>query len=283
MSAVRQPSCRDLGRLLGPYLDGELEAQSLVDIESHVVRCPECHEQVELLRAMRASLRRAVRSTTPDGLRRRIATAMEAERARGEARQQEEIARTGGKLTSWRTMVPLATAAAFALAWGVVSHGDGSPRSEVRAGFGGDDLLAELVSLHSQPLPPEHTDPKAVGGYSKYVGVPVHPASFERGGAKLVGGRILPLHQQRAAVLQYVLVHNGGEPQRVSVMVYDPQRIQIGQANLATHAVGSAEVRVGRQKGYAVAVTEHDGVGCAVASDGDQDESAQLVALGCGE
>jgi anti-sigma factor RsiW len=140
-------------------------------------------------------------------------------------------------------------------------------------------MLADLVYAHSQqPLPLDAKDEHAVRDLGQYVGVPVHPAPFERAGAHLVGGRVVPLRTQgRAAMLQY-LVGSGGDERRVSVIVYDPQKIQIG-TSLEPYPVGTAEVRVGREKGYSVAAAQHDGVGYLVASDLDTDKSAQLAAV----
>jgi anti-sigma factor RsiW len=273
--------CRDRSRMLGSYLDGELDAGKLIEIDEHVASCDTCREETQLLSAMRGSLKRVVRTATPNGLRDRIGNAMAAEVAREEARTEADA---GGfdptvpvaSLGSWRTMVPLATAAALALVWGAATRTTQHATSEVVAGFG-DDLLAELVEEHRWPLPPETTDPKTVRGFERYVGVPVRPASFERGGAHLVGGRVLPLHSQRAAMLQYE-VGTGDNVRRVSVLVYDAQKIQVG-TNLAPREIGTAEVRVGREKAYSVAATERAGVGYLVTSDLDQDKNAQLAAM----
>jgi hypothetical protein len=78
-------------------------------------------------------------------------------------------------------------------------------------------------------------------------------------------------------MLQYV-VGSGDGARRVSVYVYDAQKIQVGTANLAPRAIGTAEVRVGREKGYSVAATQHAGVGYLLATDLDPDRSAQLAA-----
>jgi anti-sigma factor RsiW len=280
--------------MLGSYLDGELEATKLIEIDEHVSACDTCREEVQLYRAMRGSLKRVVRTAAPSGLRERLGTAMMAERVREDARTDATLAArdaeaeaTGAQaplvsLSSWRTMVPLATAAALALVWGWAAHPTPGLSTESRAGFG-DDLLAEIVAEHSSPLPLEAKDPDAVRGLERYVGVPVRAASFEGGGinARLVGARVVPLHAgtvQRATMLQYV-VNTGTDTRRVSVFVYDAQKIQIGMANLASREVGTAEVRVGREKGYSVAATQRAGVGYVVAGDLDPDRSAQLAAM----
>jgi anti-sigma factor RsiW len=292
-TALLQQTCRDYVRLLGSFLDGELDPPGMLEVESHVSRCTGCREHVELLRATRASMQRTVRRNAPDALRNRIAVAMNAETARSEARetqldaaaeqdrQDRDDKRTGSRFLGWRTMVPLASAAALALFWGAATRGPANANHlanspEQTAGIG-DDLLAELVAEHSQPLPPEATDAKSVRGLEKYVGVPLHPGSFEKGGARLVGGRVIPMRQMRAAMLQYVVM-NGDEPRRVSVIVYDPSKIQVNSSDLSPRAVGTARVQVGRSKGYSVALMQRGGVGYALATDMDADRSAQFVA-----
>jgi len=269
--------------MLGSYLDGEIGAAKLLEIDEHVGACETCREEVQLLRAMRGSLKRVVRSASPGVLRDRIGNAMAAERARGEALAERQNAATFAvgapvvALASWRTMVPLATAAAIALIWGAATRGTQS--STKQAGMlPGDDLLAELVAEHSQPLPPEVSNPQGVRGLERWVGVPVSPGSFERAGARLVGGRVVPLLSQRAAMLQYV-VGSGDDARRLSVLVYDAQKIEVGMANLAPRAIGTAEVRVGREKGYSVAATQRAGVGYLLASDLDPEKSAQFAAM----
>jgi anti-sigma factor RsiW len=269
--------------MLGPYLDGELEPARLIEIGEHVGSCEACREETQLLRAMRASLKRVVRtSNVPAGLRERIGNAMSAERVREDALTVGASAAAFGAAPSstparpLRTVVPLATAAALALVWGAVTRSSQPASTELRAALG-DELLSELVREHSEPLPPDAIG-DAVRGLGRYVGVPVQPASLERGGARLLGGRVLPLPSQRAAMLHFAVGSGDGAP-RVSVIVYDAQKIQIDSANLAPRSVGTAEVRVGREKGYSVVVAQRAGVGYLVASDLDPDTSAKFAAM----
>lgn len=272
--------CRARAPMLGSYLDGELEAASLVEMDQHVGVCDACREAVLLLRAMRGSLKQVIRGAAPEGLRSRIENAMLAERARTSPVGVEGPfpgAPLGG-FASWRTVVPVATAAALALVWGAATRAaPAGPAREVKAGFA-DDLLQELVAEHSQPLPPEATNAEAVRGLGRWVGVPVRPASFERAGAHLVGGRVMSFRPERAAMMQFV-VGVGDAARRVSVYVYDAQKMPESPANLAPRSVGTAEVRVGREKGYSVAATQREGVGYLLASDLDPDQTAQFAAM----
>jgi anti-sigma factor RsiW len=265
-------ACRDHARMLGSYLDGELGAAKLIEIDEHIGGCETCREEVQLLRAMRGSLKRVVRSASPASLRDRIGNAMTAERARSEV--EVPVAAMGG-LPTWRTLVPLATAAAIAIAWGGGARGTAQQATIAPA-----DLLAEFVDEHTHPLPPDALSAREVRGLEKYVGFPVSPGNFERAGAHLVGGRVLSLMPaQRGAMIQYV-VGSGDHERRLSVFVYDAQKIpEVGMANLAPRAVGTAEVRVGREKGYSVAAAQRAGVGYLIASDLGPDESARLAAM----
>lgn len=268
--------CRTFARMIGAYLDVQLDAASLAMADAHLAECETCRERVELGRAMRGTLRNVTRAPAPEGLRTRMAQAMLAEKARADVRAEE--AEKSRFLASWRTMVPLAGAAAVGLAVYGASRGPllnhAAPSATMRASMGAD-LLEELVAEHARPLPPEQTDPAKVRALGQYVGVPVQPARFQAQGARLVGGRVLPVHTERAAMLQYE-IGLGGDTRRVSVFVFDPRRIKVNDDSM--RAVGN-DVRVTHAQGYSVAVMQRGGVGYAVASDLEEERSAQLAAL----
>lgn len=263
-------TCKNFCHLLGAYADGELEPSAVCAIEEHVTSCEGCRERVQLDRAIRGSLKRTVRASAPEGLRARAEAAMMAAKAaelsKKEASKKDararELANAGA---SWRTIVPLASAAALAMVWGAATRGPlnqgkqlashGAPDS-MRAGFG-DELLEEFVAEHARTLPVTRPDPGEVRGFEQYVGVPVRARGFERAGARLVGGRLVPVHQERAAMLQYE-IGNGAEVRRVSVLIYDPRRIQVN------------DERISPRDGY-VAVTQRGGVGYACASASNKD------------
>jgi hypothetical protein len=185
-------------------------------------------------------------------------------------------------LRHWRTTLPLASAAAIALAWGFagkqpMTAANGNPR--LGAGFSNDDLVNQFVDVHRRPLRPETPDPKEVRAFEREVGVPVHVPQLEKN-AHFVGGRLLPVQGgERAAMLQYEIAQANGGVQRVSVFIYDPRRVQIrGAEELQPRAVGTAEVRVGKAHGYSLAVAQHGSVGYAVASDLESSSARYAVA-----
>jgi anti-sigma factor RsiW len=302
-------ACGAMGLLLGAHLDGQLDPVKTLEVEGHIATCEVCRERLALDRALRGSLKKAVKTTAPSDVRARMLAAMAGETARETAREEGSEGQNGqtardesaldasagrasvpgrrpSMLRHWRTMLPLASAAALVMAWGAagkqpVVHG--MPDTMVPAGFS-DDLLRGFVAQHKHPLPPEQQDPKQVRQFERYVGVPVHVPQFsQKGGqnARFVGGRLLPVQGgDSAAMLQYeVQGQNGGGVQRVTVFVYDPRKIQVTSAHLSPHPVGTAEVRMGRADGYSVAVTQHAGVGYMITSDMDPESSANLVAV----
>jgi anti-sigma factor RsiW len=311
-----QQPCKEVSLLLGAHLDGQLDAVRTLEVENHIGACEVCRERLALDRALRGSLKKAVKTTAPDDVRGRMLAAMAGESARQSAREsgadptlaaetdaerdsaldasfeQRGRASSAGRrrvpvamLRHWRTMLPLASAAALVMAWGAASKqpvAQGGGDTMVPAGLS-DDLLRGFVAQHKHPLPPEQQDPKQVRQFERYVGVPVHVPNFpQQGGqsARFVGARLLPVQGgERAAMLQYEVQQGNGAMQRVTVFVYDPAKVQIGGTHLAPHAVGTSEVRTGRADGYSVAVTQHGGVGYAMASDMDPESSASLMAV----
>ena len=297
-------ACKSMGLLLGAHLDGQLDPVKTLEVEDHVAACEVCRERLALDRALRGSLKKAVKTATPEDVRARMLAAMVGESARETrlgGRDEDDLVAVSSvsgegldasadrksvpgsrpqrptMLRHWRTMLPLASAAALVMAWGAAAKqpvARGATDTMVPAGLS-DDLLRDFVGQHSHSLPPEQADPKQVRQFERYVGVPVRVPQFSN--AQFVGGRLVPLHGgERAAMLQYVVKH-GTDVQRVTVFVYDPRKIQIGGANLAPRAIGTAEVRVGQTDGYSVALTQHQGVGYAMASDLDPESSANLV------
>lgn len=276
-------ACKQAARLLGTYADGQLDAAKTLEVDDHLASCETCNERIALDRAVRGSLKKTTKTSAPDDVRARMLAAMAAETSREEKRDEETDAAPPprGMLRHWRTMIPLASAAALTLAWGFAGKQPvtrGVP-DVMQSGLANDEVLRELVDVHKRPIRPETKDPTAVRGFEPDVGVPVRAVRFKQGNARFVGARIVNMAgAERGAMLYYEVPQGNGAVQRVSVFVYDPARVHIGPQNLAPHAVGTARVQIAQQGGYSVAVREHGGVAYAFTTDLDPDQSAQLVA-----
>jgi anti-sigma factor RsiW len=314
-----EAACKSMGLLLGAHLDGELDPVKTLEVEGHIAACEVCRERLALDRALRGSLKKAVKTNAPSDVRARMLAAMAGESARETRRDEagsEPLAATGTDdvaydgtaldasfdgdgdrvssappsartsraprppmLRHWRTMLPLASAAALMMAWGAASkqpvvHGQSD--TMVPAGLGGD-MLPTLVNAHRRQLPPESQDPKQVRNFERWVGVPVHVPQLGHN-SHFVGGRLVQTeHGDNAAMLQYEM-QQGPSVQRVTLFVYQPKNIQVG-TRLSPRAVGTAEVRMGQTDGYSVAVTQNGGVGYTITSDMDPESLANLVAV----
>jgi anti-sigma factor RsiW len=266
-------TCRSFVPLLEPFVDGELQPDKVVEVEQHLEECSRCVERIRLGRAVRISLRRAVRpSSEPSAaFRARLASAMRATHER-EHLLEKQIQRT--RMLSWRTVLPVAAAAAAMLVW--TTHPDmkpGSPQSSSHADMASaDEVLEELINHHVSARP-EVTSLSLLPSLEREVGVPVQPPILTQYGGHWEGASVVPVRNQRAASLRYKVA---GHP--VTLYVYDSSRVQQLENRLQRRLVGDAPVYVGARRGYSIGATEHRGVGYALATDLNDAETAELVA-----
>lgn len=276
--------CCDLARSLSAFVDGELEPSQALAFQQHVDTCQACAARVSFARSSRSSVRSVVKSVkAPEALRVRVTSAVQ---HASEARDHGDVM-TGSGMLSWRVAGPLAAAAAFVLVWASVSklqertagEEPSSPAEAARASIVPVDTLVDtLVDQHANPLPPETTSPTEIAQFDRFIGVPVRsiPERSLEGQGQLLGARMVPLQEQRAAMFQYVM-SNG---RRVSVYVYNPKKVRLGASPVLRARAVSKDARpvyVGYVRGYSVAVTDRRGVGYAMASDLDENESSKLI------
>src|SRR5512143_4121308 len=133
-------TCGEVERMLDPWLDGEFDGGDQAELLRHLEACPDCRALGDRRGRERALLRAKLREamgpgtaagTAPEGLRDRLAAALDRPRA-----------------PAWRralSPVPLATLAAAAAGVMVVlaSHG------------GTDTLVEEAAAKHARDLPLE--------------------------------------------------------------------------------------------------------------------------------
>ncbi|HNZ23020.1 MAG TPA: anti-sigma factor [Polyangiaceae bacterium] len=277
-------TCRDLARSLSAFVDGELDPTLALELQLHIDGCEACEARVKFARASRTSVRNAVKSTkASDSFRLRVATTV-AQAA--EAEKHGDIMVSSG-LLSWKIAGPLAAAAAFVLVWASASKlqernldktTSSSPSTSQASMIPVDTLVDTLVDQHANPLPPETSSPSEIAQFDRFIGVPIRtvPERGFQGQGHLLGARMVPLQEQRAAMFQYVM----GNGRRISMYIYNPQKIRLSNSPILREIPvrnNAGPVYVGCVRGYSVAVTDRRGVGYAMASDLDESESSRLL------
>lgn len=272
--------CRHFVPLLEPFRDGELSPSEVVEVETHLVECERCSERLQLGEAVRVSLKQVVRDGAPvtESFEERIRLALVAEREREERRDAPGDAQI--RMLSWRSIVPIAAAAAVVMVYAASANNRTTDVASSRATMyqsstpaSIEQLLEDLVSNHERSSGPQFTEQGLLPQLEPEVGVPVRLPNFKQYGARWEGVSVVPLSNQRAASLRYRIAGH-----KLTVYVYDAARLPV-RGTLQQRVVRNEPVYVGSRHGVSIAATERsNGVGYAVATDLNKDESAELVA-----
>jgi anti-sigma factor RsiW len=270
-------NCRATTPLLEAFSDGELSPEKVLEVEQHLSECQSCVSRVRLGQALRRSVRHQARSNTEpsDAFRARLASAINAVHQREQDVQVLEQQVERGRMLSWRTILPVAAAAAFTLFWAANAKQEPARTSARGADLVHqptvDDLIEDLVNHHVGNRP-EVTSASLLPEIERQVGVPVRVPSLKQYGANWEGGSVVPFHNQRAASLRYKL-----DGHRMTLYVFEPRRIPF-EKRLERRQVGDEQVYVGSSRGYSIGASDAHGVGYAIASDLNERETAELVA-----
>jgi len=269
--------CRHFVPLLEPFRDGELSPAQVVEVEEHLTECERCTERVRLGEAMRTSLKEMVRADAPvsSAFEDRIRLALTAERECEERMDPAHDAQV--RMLSWRSIMPIAAAAAVVMVWAASANNrttDKSARADIASTPASvEKLLEDLVSNHQHSAGPQFTEPTLLPQLEPEVGVPVKLLNFNQYGAKYEGVSVVPVSNQRAASLRYRIAGH-----KLTVYIYDASRMPV-RSTLQQRVVRDEQVYVGSRHGVSIAATErNNGVGYAIATDLNKDESAELVA-----
>jgi anti-sigma factor RsiW len=282
--------CARFSASISAYVDGELDPVHAIDVEGHLLGCAECAERVSMLRAVRLSMKRTA-SCCPVALRARMQATLAAERC---APRNPRVNAPGGsdegapKLVRLRYAMGVAAAAAGVMFAAGMSRYTPSPAAEAGAmaaaslpgadDFGIDRMLDELVALHAHPLRPETTDPEQLGTFEPTLGVRV-PRPVFQSLAHFQGARMHAVSDRGALLQMQYAMQEGAviDARHFTVYVFNPRVVPVRAKRLEQRMVRHRQVLVGRLRGYSVAALEQAGVGYAIASDFDTDESARLV------
>jgi anti-sigma factor RsiW len=272
-------NCHHFVPLLEPFRDGELSPGEIVDVETHLVECERCSERVRLGEAVRVSLKEVVRegAQVSTAFEERIRLALVAEREREERMDPAHDAQV--RMLSWRSIMPIAAAAAVVMVWAASANNRTTDKATLVKGdvastpASVEKLLEDLISNHQQASGPQFTEQGLLPQLEPEVGVPVRLPNFKQYGARWEGVSVVPVSNQRAASLRYRIAGH-----RLTVYIYDASRVPV-RSTLQQRMVRDERVYVGSRHGVSIAATErNNGVGYAIATDLNKDESAELVA-----
>lgn len=281
--------CARFSASISAYLDGELDPAHAVDVEGHLLGCADCAERVSMLRATRLSMKRTS-TCCPVALRARMQATVAAERraaSRGPSVNAPGSSDDGApRLVRLRYAMGVAAAAAGVMFAAGMSRYTPVPEVGPMAAasmpgvddFGIDRMLDELVAMHAHPLRPETTDPDQLGTFEPTLGVRV-PRPVFQSLAHFQGARMHAVSDRGALLqMQYAMPQGAViDARHFTVYVFNPRVVPVRAKRLEQRMVRHRPVLVGRLRGYSVAALEQSGVGYAIASDFDADESASLV------
>ncbi|HYZ88192.1 MAG TPA: zf-HC2 domain-containing protein [Myxococcales bacterium] len=184
-------NCAEAERLIGPWVDDELDLRATVEMENHVARCPECARERDELLALRDTAReRLPRYDLPPQLEQRLWSKVR------EAAASEEKAKRPRPRRWVREASMMAAAACLAVVVTVAVQ---------RGGVGDEVIDAHLRSLQAQHLTDvvssdQHT---VKPWFQGKVDFSVPARDFSEQGFVLAGGRLDVLDGRPVAAIVY--------------------------------------------------------------------------------
>jgi anti-sigma factor RsiW len=236
-------NCAETKKYLDAFVDGELEAGLILEVESHVDGCASCAALVGLKRRIKAELFAVgARTTAPERLRLKI--------------EGLPSRRHNRRLITAAVSAPLAAAAALLIAFNV-------GRAPAPADEPLSAVVNDVVERHARDLPLEvrSADPAAATSWFQgKVDFPVRAPKLELAGASFEGARLSNVQSAQAAHMAYTV-----DGHRVTLMIFPVEHLQIRGGSVVRK--GGREVLLGRHNGYNVAVAVDGDMAYAVSSD----------------
>lgn len=248
--------CREVEQAANLSLDGEVSPAEQAELESHLMRCPNCRDRATGQRWLHDNVRAKLQSSSddlvcPSNLKGRISTEL----------RYEHQSRRG---LSWRAALPLTLAAAVVgiLAW-----------SQSTAPGLDPDASVDNHTRNTMPELRAHPGTRDVQRYvDNRLGQRVSLPRVKASDFRLVGVRMSNMDRRETAHLMYD--HHGA---RVSVFAHPRTGQLAAPAAFRRQLVRGQPVLVGRHRGYTLAATERDGVVYRFVSDLDSPALLQFV------
>jgi hypothetical protein len=281
------------------FLDGELPAPQMLELQAHLDGCLECSGEVAFSQAVRASTREVVlreesaqlaeagEQLDERGVSAAFSTRLSSALAReAELERREHSAqRTRRTLREWAPRAgALAVSAAAAVVLWQRSNDNVEPTTDVggkvasRGQSGSstepEEMLDRLLDLHLAPPEPQVTRPELVQQLEPFVGVRMPTrTNLAQYGALWQGGSVVKVRDDRQlAYFRYRTT----DDHKVTVYVYNPARIPLHHS-LEQRMVREQPVYEGYRRGYMIVAQTRRGVGYAVTTDLDEPSSVELM------
>lgn len=251
--------CRTIGEQISAYLDEELPASEIAEVQHHLESCLVCRSLAEQERGARTLLRarrNTLRAPAPEAMWQRVQEGLDQAEAQRRRRRR------------W-----VAVAASLAvLAIGVGAFYFGAP-SRAR------EVVAETVDDHIRYLLRPETsldmatsDPKLLSQWFQgRLDIGVHIPSLERAGLQLRGGRVCYLLDRRVAYLMYEK-----EGRRYSLFVMDQAGVHFPKGK--DLALDGHRICLSSYKGYNLAVWEAHGLLYSLVADQAPEQLVEIAA-----
>ncbi|MDW8246666.1 MAG: zf-HC2 domain-containing protein [Sandaracinaceae bacterium] len=278
--------CRLVRRFIDAYVDDELEPSARMEIESHLLACPRCKEELDRLRLWKITFRNALRTPpAPPHLRKLLFSQIEKvpplkDSLSGQGPFQsfflntQSGSRPSARRPGWRGIVLGGVLAS------TIAVGGGlwlaQTKDEQPALF---PVFEEVAHRHTSHHPVEvRGSPKELSEWLRAkLPFRVQPIAFSSSpSASLIGARLSSIGANDAATFYYDV---GGR--RLTVVVFAPPPQFKTDANIRPQAreirVGNHRIFLGEAKGYTIPLVERDGLVYGFAGDLDKHLLIQLV------
>lgn len=245
-------SCQEMRKYFDAFLDGELQAGALIELQGHLGGCENCRSLAELRRTMKGEIKRLGEVQAPPELRAKVLRAVSR--------------RTRTARVALFATLPIAAAAALVLVLAPpkAKAPDMDPLAEV---------VDEVVQRHARDLPMEvanHDPAAAASWFQGKVDFPVRASSLGLENASFGGARLSNVRSHQAAQMTYLV-----DGHRVSLIIFNPEHVDI--AGGATVDLGDRQALVGRRNGFNVAIILDGDMAYALSSDLPTERLLQLA------
>ena len=276
--------CEWVRRYGAAYVDGEVSAETALELERHLDGCAPCLTEVDMLAAMKAEVKRVgVDVVAPAALKANLQVQLDGwvQEADQEDGGEPELVRPSGVGVSpagwvaqgqWVSALGVGSVLVALAVLGVVaqSRGSGWLGSATAAA---EPVFEDVVRVHAAELPADVAGEEHVTRFFRHhVAFPVRPARFRDEKARLVGARVSNVRENRAAALYYEV---GGR--RVTVVVFDGHDDAVTAGSMRAQRDGQ-ELVYHQVHGYTVPVRTQNGLHYAFAGEMDPESLLQLAA-----